>query len=68
MTTAGYDFQFANAHHLLVDSTRLAALKTIVDDIAADLATLDGQTEGQREADAPFRAALLTKFQRMAEV
>jgi len=58
---------FSNPRNLLIDSTRLAALKTKMDALASDLATLDGMSEAAREADQELRNAVLEKFARLGE-
>lgn len=58
---------FSNPHELLVDSTRLTALKNKVDSLATDLATLDGKTEAQRRADDATRQSVMDHFEDLAK-
>lgn len=59
---------FSSPNELLIDSTRLTALKSKVDSIASDLATLDGKTEAQRRADKSTRDSVLNAFEKLGEV
>lgn len=60
--------QFSNPRDLLIDSTRLSALKSKVDAIASDLATLDGQSEAQRRENQSLRDSVINAFRELDEV
>lgn len=53
---------FTNPKDMLTDSTRVTRLKAKIDDIAADLATLDAMTEADRKLAADLRNGIMDKF------
>lgn len=59
---------FSNPTDLLIDSNRLSALKAKVDSIAADLATLDGQSEATRRSNKSLRNGVINAFKTLDEV